>query len=85
MRKVVHKLFWLKFTCAMPGMTWGWKTACGEKFWPWFRGTTERKDVTCKRCLKFLDKITDAELEKQRKYGKVRWSQYLAEMGIVFE
>jgi hypothetical protein len=34
--------------------TWGYKTACGEVFWPGWEGTTNKEDVTCKRCKKIL-------------------------------
>jgi hypothetical protein len=33
---------------------WGWKTLCGEIFWPIWNGTTNKKDVTCGRCKKKL-------------------------------
>lgn len=32
---------------------WGWQTACGDVFWPTWKGTTNKKDVTCKKCLKY--------------------------------
>jgi len=64
-KKVVHLIGWFKF-CGIVrfgplpdrGMeiqethTWGYKTACGQVFWPTLEGTTNRKDVTCKRCKK---------------------------------
>ena len=68
-QKKRHWIGWFKFCSA--GVTfssivdkrmekeethiWGYKTACGEVFWPGWQGTTNKNDVTCKKCKKFLN------------------------------
>ena len=65
MRKARHLIGWCRFfsggvifgprTCNGTSIEethlWGYKTACGEVFWPGWEGTTNRDDVTCKKCL----------------------------------
>jgi hypothetical protein len=79
----VHKIFWLKLMQTCGGNDWGWKTACGEYLWPWWRGTTERNGVTCKKCLKYLSRVSDRSLDREVKYGKKRWQMYLEDEGYL--
>jgi hypothetical protein len=64
-KKVVHWIGWFKFwypVCFSSVVdkrmdieethTWGYKTACGEPLWPKWEGSTNIKNVTCKRCKK---------------------------------
>lgn len=60
MKKKIHKILFGRFFCfvgfkdASNSTDYGWKTACGEVLWPHWRGSTETKDVNCKRCIKVI-------------------------------
>jgi len=61
MEKKIHKIYYGIFHCPVqftnnPPIRYGWKTLCGEVLWPHWKGSTELKTITCKRCISIGNK-----------------------------
>lgn len=76
-KRKIHFIYWAKLYCSVGLMKYGWKTWCGEFLWPWWKGTTEIEDVTCKKCQKIPHSISKYLNSKKRSQDS--WNKYLAE------
>ena len=53
----------IKFGPMKFDITDSWQTYCGEYFWTTWHGTTEPKDMTCKKCQKIWLALKDKDNE----------------------